>query len=236
MTCDSAMQTELIDVKNCLIDRLEFLLMAEDEFLPMGWDTWIGAYETSLRMSMWHWDSLVFINKQTRWDWEPLLHGSEMPDTMAVFFLVARLRQSCCLGSRTASWWCVGVTVHQTSLEGKGPSSALLWWPGRNRHPLPRSTQSKGMWKLRQEDSGVDMQRGSKTQSWGDQITLRLRTDEPALMWRPWTTAYWVSSCGTVLLDVLPYVQGIIWLKSTTIRLEGVPVKRRCKKDLAVWS
>lgn len=37
-----------------LFGRFGFLLMAEDESLAMNWDTWVGSYETPLRVSMWH--------------------------------------------------------------------------------------------------------------------------------------------------------------------------------------
>lgn len=62
----------------------------------------------------------MFVSKQTRWDWGPLLHGAEMPGTMAVFSPVARWRQSSCLGGRAASWRCVDVAVPLNLSGGEG--------------------------------------------------------------------------------------------------------------------
>lgn len=89
----------------------------------------------------------MLISRQTRWDRRPLLHGAEMPGAMAVLFLVARWRQLSCLGSRTASWCCVGVTVPANLFREEGAiiSPSLMarqeQTPLAQEHPVQRDVK-----------------------------------------------------------------------------------------------
>lgn len=94
---------------------------------PLPW-TRMGCMDGTLRVSMWHQDSMVFVRRQIRWGWRPLLSGAEMPGARAV--LVPR-RQMEAVGR--LSWQqCRSMVLHVCHCSTKPP------WRGRGCHqPFP---------------------------------------------------------------------------------------------------
>lgn len=106
----------------------------------------------------------MFVRRQTRWGWEPLLSGAEMPGAVAVLVPCSGWRQSgCLLDSRAAAWCRVGAAVSPNLPGGEGDtiSPSLMARQGQTplaqEHPVQRDVkieaggQQGAMWEQNAE-------------------------------------------------------------------------------------